>query len=260
LALVRLLSTIKDTRSATPCPNSAVSTPAATFNVVDETSVDAIEAPEVINCAAPALPSFEVLDIEESVPPPCACLSAAPALAEVEIACAMDAAVAALTAVLEADACAADAIATAGEAFGPPTPGGAAPVSGAAKPSAMNEGSEGAPAPCVMAAAMSVCAAAPVSAEAGPPLGVVLRAAVLPSVDGAEAAAAGAVLPAVPSTGLAVSAEFPAAAPTRACGGPAADCLCRSEPRRQRRVPQFPASACWPPAKRRLSADRSQPA
>jgi hypothetical protein len=139
----------------------------------------------------------------------------------------MDAAVAAITAVLEADACAADAaIATAGEALGPPTPGGAAPVSGAAKPSAMNEGFEGALVPCVMAAAMSICAAAPVSAEAGPPSGVVLRAAVLSSVDvGAGAAAAVTALPAVPSTGLAVSAEFPAAAPTRAGGvAPAAPC------------------------------------
>lgn len=229
LALVRLLSTIKETRSATPCPNSAVSTPAATFNVVDETSVDALEAPEVINCAAPAVPSFEIPDREESVPLPCACLSATPALAEAEIACAMDAAVAAVTAVLEADACAADAaITTAGEALGPPTPGGAAaPASGAAKPSAMNEGSEGALVPCVMAAAMSICAAAPVSAEAGPPSGVVVRAAVLPSVDvGAGAAAAIAALPAVPSTGLAVSAEFPAAAPTRVGGvtAPAAPC------------------------------------
>lgn len=228
LALVRLLSTIKETRSATPCPNSAVSTPAATFNVVDETSVDALEEPEDINCATPAVPSFEVPDKEESVLPPCACLSAAPALAEAEIVCAKDAAVAAVTAVLEADACAADAaIATAGEALGPPTPGGAAPVSGAAKPSAMNEGSEGALVPCVMAAAMSICAAAAVSAEAGPPSGVVLRAAVLPSVDvGAGAAAAITALPAVPSTGLAVSAEFPAVAPTRAGGvaAPAAPC------------------------------------
>src|ERR1700719_2312695 len=190
LALVRLLSTIKETRSATPCPNSAVSTPSATFNVVDETSVDALEAPEVSNSATPAVPSFEIPDKEESVPVPCACLSAAPAPAEAEISCAMDAAVAAVTAVLEADACAADAaIATAGEALGPPTPGGAAPVSGAAKPSAMNEGSEGALVPCVMAAAMSVCAAAPASAEAGPP-GVALRACELPSVDVGAAGAA----------------------------------------------------------------------
>jgi hypothetical protein len=230
LALVRLLSSIKDTRSATPCPNSAVSTPAATFNVVDETSVDGLEAPEVINCATPAVPSLTVPDKEESVPLPCACLSAAPALAEAEIACAMDAAVAAVTAVLEADACAADAaIATAGEPFGPPTSGGAEPVSGAANPLAMNEGFEGALVPCVIAAAMSVCAAAPVSAEAGPPSGVVLRAAMLPSVEvGAGAAAAITDLPAVPSTGLAVSAEFPAAVPTRAGGvaAPAAPCAC----------------------------------
>ena len=141
----------------------------------------------------------------------------------------MDAAVAAVTAVLEADACAADAaIATAGEAFGPPTPGGAAPVSGAAKPSAVNEGSEGALVPCVMAAAMSVCAAAPASAEAGPPPGVALRDCELPSVDVCAAAeAATAVLPSVPPTGPAVSAEFPAAAPTRAGGvaAPAAPCV-----------------------------------
>jgi hypothetical protein len=79
-----------------------------------------------------------------------------------------------------------------------------------------------------MAAAMSICAAAPVSAEAGPPSGVVLRAGALPSVDvGAEAAATIDALPAVPSTGLAVSAEFPAPTPRRAGGvaAPAAPCV-----------------------------------
>src|SRR5579859_214468 len=108
LALVRLLSTIKDTRSATPCPNSGVSTPGATFKVaVEETSVEA-EVPELKNCAAPTVPSFDVPDRldapdnEKSVPPPCVCRSAAPALTEAEIACAMDAAVAVVTAELVA--------------------------------------------------------------------------------------------------------------------------------------------------------------
>jgi hypothetical protein len=96
LALVKLLSIISDTRSATPCPNSAVSTPAATFNVGGgDTSVAVLD---VSSCAAPAVPSFEA-EIEESESPR-ACLSAAPAPApaEAETACAMSNAVAALTA------------------------------------------------------------------------------------------------------------------------------------------------------------------
>jgi hypothetical protein len=99
-ALVRLLSIIVEMRSATPCPNCAVSTPAATLNVgVDRLSVDAFE---VNSCAAPALPSFEAPDNEESGPLLCERLSAAAAPAALEIACA--AAVAAVTADVDANA------------------------------------------------------------------------------------------------------------------------------------------------------------
>src|SRR6202790_3332027 len=81
LALVRLLSTISDTRSATPCPNSAVSTPAATFNVGGGDA--SVEALDVSNCAAPAVPSLDVPEREKSGPPR-ECLSAAPAPAPAE--------------------------------------------------------------------------------------------------------------------------------------------------------------------------------
>src|ERR1700729_1769747 len=95
LALVRLLSIISDTRSATPCPNCAVSTPAATLNVgIGTLSVDVFE---LSNCAAPTLPSFDPPDNVESGPLLRERLSAAPAPApaEAESACAMEATVAA---------------------------------------------------------------------------------------------------------------------------------------------------------------------
>ena len=224
LALVKLLSIISDTRSATPCPNSAVSTPAATFNVGGgDTSV---EVPDVSNCAAPAVPSFDVAEIEESESPR-ECLSAAPAPAEAETACAMDNAVAALTAaVRDAGECvAAAAIACVCAALDPRTPCGAAPVSGVAKSSAGGEDCVvGAPVPCAMAAAMMACAAASLSADDGAALGVVplrapLKASALPSVEvGADVAAAMLALLAVGSMGLAAGAAFAGAAGTRAVG------------------------------------------
>src|ERR1700676_4311962 len=164
LALVRLLSIISDTRSATPCPNSAESTPADTFNVGGgDASVAALD---VINCAAPAVPSFDMPVGEESAPPPRECLSAAPAPAEAETAWAMDNAVAARTAAaMVADECvAAAAAARAGAATEPENPWGAAPVSGPVKASAGGEDCiVGALVACACAAAMRACAAAPVS-------------------------------------------------------------------------------------------------
>ena len=225
MALVRLLSTIKDTRSATPCPNSGESTPGATFKVaVEEASVEA-EGAELSNCAAPTVPSFDVPDKERSVPLPCACRSAAPAPAVAEIACAIDAAVAAVTAELVAPV--ADAAAAgAAKPCGPPT-AAAAPVSAAAEPLAMKTGSAGALVPWVMAAAMAAAesagaaAAESAFAEAGPLSDVAVNPAVLPSDVGVEpaasaAAVSAAVLAALPSTGLALTAEFPAPAVTRA--------------------------------------------
>jgi hypothetical protein len=93
-------------------------------------SVVELEAFELINSAAPAVPSFEPLDMERSGPMPCECLSAA---AEADTACAMDAAVAAVTAAA-VDAAACKAVeATAGAGYAPPAkpPGAATPVSGA---------------------------------------------------------------------------------------------------------------------------------
>lgn len=139
LALVRLLSIISDTRSATPCPNSAVSTPGETFNVGGGDASAA--ALDVINCAAPAVPSFDIPVKEESAPLPRECLSAAPAPAEAETAWAMDNAVAARTAAaMVADECvAAAATAGAGAALDLETPCGAALVSGVVTTSAGGE-------------------------------------------------------------------------------------------------------------------------
>src|SRR5258708_7379232 len=92
LALVRLLSIINDTRSATPWPNSAVSTPAETLSVgIGAGSVEL----DVVNNAAPAVPSFETPIRDESGALPRECLSAAPVLAEAKTAWAMVTAVAA---------------------------------------------------------------------------------------------------------------------------------------------------------------------
>jgi hypothetical protein len=225
LALVRLPSIISDTRSATPCPNSAVSTPAETFNVVG--GVASVRVLDVINCAAPAVPSIDIPVREESGLLPRACLSAAPAPAEAETACAMDNAVAARTAaVMDADDCAeaaAAAIAGACAAPDPRIPGAAAPVSGVAKSSAGGEDCVvGALVACAIAAAIKACAAAPVSVAEGSPLGVVLpRAGALSSFEvGADVAAAMFALLAVPSMLAAPSVELAARA-RDAAGTPA---------------------------------------
>jgi len=218
LALVKLLSIISDTRSATPCPNSAVPTPAATFNVGGgDTSVAVLD---VSNCAAPAVPSFDIPVKEESGPLSRECLSAAPAPAEAETACAMDNAVAALTAAVRVagGGVAAAAIACVCAALDPRTPCGAAPVSGVAKSSAGGEDCVvGALVPCAMAAAMMACAAASLSADDGAALGAVTEV-------GADVAAAMLALLAVGSMGLAAGAAFADAAGTRAvaAGTPAA--------------------------------------
>jgi trimeric autotransporter adhesin len=225
LALVRLLSIISDTRSATPCPNSAVSTPAETFNVGGGDASAA--ALDVINCAAPAAPSFDMPVKEESGPLPRECLSAAPASAEAETAWAMDNAAAARTAaaMVADEFFAAAATAGAGAALDPKTPCGAALVSGVVKSSTGGEDCVvGALVPCASAAAMMACAAAPVSAGDEPSLGVVLPgAAVLPSLElGADVAAAMLALRAVASMGAAPSVGLAARAPdatgTRAAG------------------------------------------
>jgi len=224
LALVRLLSIISDTRSATPCPNSAVSTPAATFNVGGGAA--SVGALDVSNCAAPAVPSFDVPVREESGPLPRKCLSAAPAPAEAETAWAMDNAVAARTAAaMVTDECvAAAATAVAGAALDPKTPGGAAPVSGVVKSSAGGADCVvGALVACAMAAAMRACAAAPVSAGDEAPSGVLPRAAALLSFKvGADVAAAMFALLAAPPIGVVpvvgLAARALDAAGTRAAG------------------------------------------
>jgi len=224
LALVRLLSIISDTRSATPCPNSAVSTPAETFNVGGgDTSVAALD---VSNCAAPAVPSFDKPVREESGPLPGKCFSAAPAPAEAETAWAMDKAVAARTAAAmdAGEWVAAAAIAGPGPAPEPKTPGGAAPVSGVAKSSAGGEDCVvGALVPCAMAAAIRACAAAPVSGGDEPSIGVVPpRAAALASLEmGADVAEAMLALPAGESMSLAGRAASADAAGMVAAGADA---------------------------------------
>src|SRR6266446_6975467 len=76
----RLLSTIQDTRSARPCPNSGVSTPAATFRAGGAVVASATAVGLTPSCAAPAAePSTDVVDSSESPVPPDARLSAAPA-------------------------------------------------------------------------------------------------------------------------------------------------------------------------------------
>src|SRR5712664_3578799 len=76
----RLLSTIQDTRSARPCPNSGVSTPAATFRAGGAVVASATAVGLTPSCAAPAAePSTDVLDSSESPVPPDTRLSAAPA-------------------------------------------------------------------------------------------------------------------------------------------------------------------------------------
>jgi hypothetical protein len=192
LALVRLPSIISDTRSATPCENCAVSTPAATLNVgVCALSVGMFE---VINCAAPTLPSFDAPESVESGLLPCVRLSAALVLAAAETTCAAEAAAAA---VIAADIAAADACANA--AAGAPSAGApaAGPLTAAAPDgrsvsagdtsSANAEFGAGAFVPCAIAAAMAAWAAASApAAAAGPLLNVESLGAAAWAEDGAE--------------------------------------------------------------------------
>ena len=84
-----------ETRPSTPCPNCAVSTPAATLKVGEgAVSVDVFE---VSNCAAPALPSFDAPASVASGLLACERLSVAPAAAS-ESTCVTDAAAAAVAA------------------------------------------------------------------------------------------------------------------------------------------------------------------
>src|ERR1700733_6974164 len=83
-ALVKLLPTINDTRSARPCANSGVSTAGETFRVgAAVASVPAVVL--ALNCATPSPP---VSGREESAAPARECLSAGPILASAETACA----------------------------------------------------------------------------------------------------------------------------------------------------------------------------
>src|ERR1700678_1643182 len=88
-ALVRLLATIKDTRSATPCGKSGESTAWETFKV----GVGAASVPVVVllvlNCAAPAAPPPPVSGLEESPVPLCEDLPAEPILASAAAVCAL---------------------------------------------------------------------------------------------------------------------------------------------------------------------------
>jgi len=171
LALVRLLSTITDTLSATPWPNPAVSTPAATLNVGEGPL--SVAGFEVSSCAAPALLSFEAPDKDKSGPLACERLSAAPAPAPaaLETACAMLAAVAAVTADdvaadVAADACAKAAAGTpAGASGAAATPCG--PASGSVESAALEVGSGIGALPCTIAAAMTACAGAAVALSVG---------------------------------------------------------------------------------------------
>src|SRR5882762_1523059 len=223
----RLLSTIQDTRSARPCPNSGVSTPAATFRVgggVGAASATAVEL--TLNCAAPAA-STDVPESSESPVPPDARLSAAPAPASV-----VAAGAAAPPFTDAATVPRGTEIAGAGIAgpFGAAAPGGLAPVTGVAE-SSFGDADESAA--CTMpaspgtvppvaaadiAAAVSACALASVLAEApvfvdGGVGGAVLPSAVPVGPEAAELIAAVAITVA----GLpAMAVGVPAGAPARA--------------------------------------------
>jgi hypothetical protein len=192
LALVRLPSIISDTRSATPCENCAVSTPAATLNV----GVGALsgEVLEVSSCAAPTLPSFDTPESVESGLLPCVRLSAAPVLAAAETTCAAEAVAAA---VIAADIAAAEAWAKA--AAGVPSAGAiaAAPLTAAApdgrslspadNSSAKAASGAGAFVPCAIAAGMAAWTAASVpAASVGPLFEVESFVAPASAEDGAE--------------------------------------------------------------------------
>src|SRR5882724_886089 len=139
----RLLSTIQDTRSASPSPNSGVSTPAATRRVGGGVGVtSATPLGLTLNCAAPA-PSTDVPKSSESPVPPDARLSAVPASivnAGGAPAFADTAAAGRATEITGAGT---------GWPFGPAARGGLAPVSGVPKSSA---GDADKSAPCAMPA------------------------------------------------------------------------------------------------------------
>jgi hypothetical protein len=188
LALVKLPSTIIDTRSATPCPKSDESTAAPTLKVGVGPGAASLTAFELSSCAAPALPS-ELLSRE--------CLSVGPDSAVAETARTMDAAVAAVT---EADVGAAAWAGVAGRGDGASlaaaTPGRVTPISGVARASvAAEESGDGALVPCARAAAIAACATASASAALGALLvaGTVCGRA-LGAEFGAEVAAASAAL------------------------------------------------------------------
>ena len=192
MALVRLPSIISDTRSATPCENCAVSTPAATLNVgVGALSVEVFE---VSSCAAPTLPSFDAPESVESGLLPCVRLSAALVPAVAETSCAAEAAAAA---VIAADIAAADACAKAAAGAAAADAPAAAPLTAAApdgksvsevdNSSAKAESGAGAFVPCAIAAAMAAWAAESVpAAPVGPLLGVESLVAPASAEDGAE--------------------------------------------------------------------------
>src|SRR5579863_2140179 len=114
----RLLSTIQDTWFAMPCPNSGVSTPAATFNVgVAGASIDDVGF--ALACAAPAALPPAVSTAEAASAALRECLSAVPMLASAAAACALATAA---------------GVATAATSFGAASPAGAAAP--AAKPPA----------------------------------------------------------------------------------------------------------------------------
>lgn len=151
LALVRLPSIITDTLSATPCPNPAVSTPAATLNVGE--GLLSVGVFEVSSCAAPALPSFDAPAKDKSGLLACERLSAVPAPAALETSCAILPAVAAVTAADVAVAACAKAAA-----------GAPAGASLAAATPCSTVSAEGPLVPCTIAAAMTACTGAAVAA------------------------------------------------------------------------------------------------
>jgi hypothetical protein len=177
-----------DTRSATPCPNSELSTPAATLNV--GTGVAAPEAALALGGAAPATKPA-VVDVAESLLSPRGCLSDVSALAS--------AVTAASEAVVFAAAAVAAAVAvvavTAEDGGGNPAASAACwpvpPTAGVDEPSAGEDE--------VFAAAAALGATAPLAA-----------------VDIATAAAVGAAgLPSVAGTVLAVDVVPSSATLTR---------------------------------------------
>src|ERR1700689_1746506 len=157
-----LLSTIHDTRSARPRPNSGVSPPAPTFNVGVGLTSAAVVAVAVI-CAAPAMLFPDASDSKESSEPLSECLSAVPAPAPVRTAGALMGAAGAAAATARASA--ARASAGTGAPFSPPESAATPPVAGVAKSSVVEEGESAAPAyPASLAATAPETAAASAAA------------------------------------------------------------------------------------------------